>query len=67
MSTTRNPKLTGTERQLVAADFAEFYRAGSSIRALARQTGRSYGGVRRLLLDAGVTLRTRSSARIRTD
>lgn len=62
----RNTTLTGRERLLVARDFADFYNAGSSIRDLAQQTGRSYGNVRRLLLDAGVTLRPRSSARIRT-
>ncbi|WP_439947238.1 helix-turn-helix domain-containing protein [Streptomyces sp. BBFR109] len=67
MSTTRNPALTGKDRRIVAAEFADLYRAGSSIRGIARQTGRSYGCVRYLLLDAGVKLRPRgSSARART-
>jgi helix-turn-helix protein len=64
MSTTRNPPLTGTERAVVAEDFADLYRAGSSIRSIGRQTRRSYGCVRALLLDAGVTLRPRGGPRI---
>ncbi|MFJ5151428.1 helix-turn-helix domain-containing protein [Streptomyces sp. NPDC088353] len=59
MSYGRNPALTGTEREVVAADFADLYRKGNSIRHIARQTGRSYGNVRQLLLDAGVELRSR--------
>lgn len=39
--------------ELVAAH----YRAGASIRALAKLTGYCYGTVRRRLLDYGVTLR----------
>ncbi|MFF7142315.1 helix-turn-helix domain-containing protein [Streptomyces nodosus] len=63
MSTSRNPQLVGTERATVAADFAEFYRNGSSIRAIAEQTGRSYGSVRALLLEADVQLRPRGARR----
>mgnify|MGYP001436628772 CR=1 FL=1 len=39
------------------------YDSGASIRALAQETGRSYGGVHRLLTDAGVTFRSRGGDR----
>ncbi|MEV6833544.1 helix-turn-helix domain-containing protein [Streptomyces sp. NPDC051133] len=67
MRTTRHPAVTGAERRAVAEDLAELYRAGSSIRGIAARTGRSYGCVHQLLLDAGVTLRPRGSARIRSN
>ncbi|MGW2692398.1 helix-turn-helix domain-containing protein [Streptomyces sp. NPDC001296] len=60
-------KLTGDDRTAVAEDLAGLYRGGSSIRGLAERSGRSYGHVRRLLLEAGVTLRPRGSARIRSN
>ena len=63
---TRAPALTGPDRQAYAEDLAELYHAGSSIRGIANRTGRSYGCVHQLLLDAGVKLRPRGSARIRT-
>ncbi|MFD4976267.1 helix-turn-helix domain-containing protein [Streptomyces sp. NPDC058424] len=49
----------GPERDRVAAELKAKYEAGATIRALADQTGRSYGGVHRLLADAGVTFRSR--------
>ncbi|MFD9867510.1 helix-turn-helix domain-containing protein [Streptomyces niveus] len=64
---TRNPAVTGNARLELAEDLASLYRAGSSIRGIAARTGRSYGAVHQLLHDAGVTLRPRGSARIRTD
>ncbi|MET7489379.1 helix-turn-helix domain-containing protein [Streptomyces sp. NPDC005538] len=51
--------LPGPERDKVAADLKTRYEAGTSIRALAEATGRSYGGVHRLLADAGVQFRSR--------
>lgn len=51
--------LPGPERDKVAADLKTRYEAGASIRALAEETGRSYGGVHRLLADAGVQFRSR--------
>jgi predicted transcriptional regulator len=53
---------SGAERDKVAADLKSKYEAGASIRALAEQTGRSYGGVHRLLADAGVMFRSRGGA-----
>lgn len=41
------------------------YQAGSSIRELAEETGRSYGFCNRLLHEANVTLRPRGGARTR--
>lgn len=49
----------GPERDRVAAELKERYEAGASIRALAQETGRSYGGVHRLLADAGAAFRAR--------
>jgi predicted transcriptional regulator len=49
----------GPERDRVAAELKAGYEAGTSIRALAKEAGRSYGGVHRLLADAGVTFRSR--------
>ncbi|WP_406410511.1 helix-turn-helix domain-containing protein [Streptomyces sp. NBC_01614] len=51
----------GPERDRVAALKAR-YEAGTSIRALAEEAGRSYGGVHHLLADAGVTFRSRGGA-----
>lgn len=40
------------------------YRAGHSLTELAGATGRSFGHVRRLLLDAGVAMRPRGGRRM---
>ncbi|MER6076184.1 helix-turn-helix domain-containing protein [Streptomyces sp. NPDC001817] len=52
----------GPERDRVAAELKARYEAGASIRALAAEADRSYGGVHRLLADAGVTFRSRGGA-----
>ncbi|MFE0654628.1 helix-turn-helix domain-containing protein [Streptomyces sp. NPDC059534] len=52
----------GPERDRVAAELKAKYEAGASIRALTQETGRSYGGVYRLLTDAGAALRSRGGA-----
>ncbi|MER7841504.1 helix-turn-helix domain-containing protein [Streptomyces sp. NPDC096040] len=54
--------MPGPERDKVAAELKARYEAGTSIRALAEATGRSYGGVHRLLADAGVAFRSRGGA-----
>lgn len=41
--------MPGPDREKLAADLKNKYDAGASIRALAEETGRSYGGVHRLL------------------
>ncbi|MEU0374920.1 helix-turn-helix domain-containing protein [Streptomyces sp. NPDC006283] len=47
----------------VAQDLKKKYDSGTSIWALAEEKGRSYGGVHRLLADAGVTFRSRGGDR----
>jgi hypothetical protein len=59
---TKGVRVTGEERDRVAADLAKKYERGASIRALAEQTGRSYGFVHRVLTEAGVSLRGRGGA-----
>ncbi|MBD9723492.1 helix-turn-helix domain-containing protein [Streptomyces caniscabiei] len=51
--------LTGNARQTTAQQAADLYAQGCTIRSVARQIGRSYGGTRVLLLEAGVRLRGR--------
>ncbi|MEU0657761.1 helix-turn-helix domain-containing protein [Streptomyces lavendulocolor] len=52
----------GPDRDELAAGLREKYDAGSTVRALAEETGRSYGAVHRLLGEAGVTFRARGGA-----
>jgi hypothetical protein len=54
------------DRAALARYVVERYAAGASLMRLAEDTGRSFGHVRRLLLDAGVTLRPRGGSRPRT-
>jgi predicted transcriptional regulator len=54
--------MPGPARDQVGTELKVQYEAGTSIRALAESTGRSYGGVHRLLADAGVEFRSRGGA-----
>lgn len=63
MATTRTRPLTGDDRRTVARRYAQLYRAGSSIRDIARDTGHSYGLIYRLLSEAGVQFRPRGAQR----
>jgi predicted transcriptional regulator len=54
--------ITGTQREKLATDLKTKYEKGASIRALAEQTGRSYGFVHRVLAETGVQLRGRGGA-----
>lgn len=54
-------RITGDDRTRCRADFAQLYHAGYPIRRIARETHRSYGFVRQILIEAKVTFRTRSS------
>lgn len=54
--------LTGNARQTARDQAAHLYARGCTIRSVARQLGRSYGGTRVLLLEAGVTLRGRGGS-----
>jgi predicted transcriptional regulator len=53
---------SGPDRDKLAAELKAQYEAGASVRSLAESTGRSYGGVHRLLADAGVAFRSRGGA-----
>lgn len=58
----KGARLTGTERNKLATELAEKYKAGNSIRSLAEETGRSYGFVHRILTENEVQLRGRGGA-----
>lgn len=58
----KGSRVTGTDRDKLAADLRKKYDSGSSIRALADATGRSYGFVHRILSESGATLRGRGGA-----
>ena len=58
----KGSRVTGTAREKLASDLKKKYEGGSSIRALAESTGRSYGFVHRMLTEAGVQLRGRGGA-----
>lgn len=53
------PYLKGEARTAAAQQAAALYAQGCTIRSVAQQMGRSYGGARALLLLAKVTLRGR--------
>ncbi|MBL1069155.1 helix-turn-helix domain-containing protein [Streptomyces sp. 7-21] len=58
----KGSRVTGAAREQLAADLRKKYEAGQSIRALAEETGRSYGFVHRMLTEEGVPLRGRGGA-----
>jgi len=58
----KGARVTGNDRSKLATDLKQRYDSGESIRALAAETGRSYGFVHRLLTETGVTLRGRGGA-----
>ena len=58
----RGARITGSERQYLAAELAERYAAGESLRSLAEDTGRSFGFVHGLVKESGVPLRSRGGA-----
>src|SRR5512132_3944679 len=57
----KGSRVTGPAREKLASDLKKKYERGSSIRALAESTGRSYGFVHRMLTESGA-LRSRGSA-----
>ena len=58
----KGQRVTGEERESMAADLAQRYQSGESIRDLAQSTGRSYGFVHRMLTESGTTLRGRGGS-----
>jgi predicted transcriptional regulator len=58
----KGARITGTDRTKLAGELKKKYSQGSSIRALAEETGRSYGFVHRILTENEVSLRGRGGA-----
>ena len=58
----KGSRVTGAERDRLAADLRKKYDAGQSIRTLAAASGRSYGFVHRMLSESGAALRGRGGA-----
>ena len=58
----KGTRVTGGDRDRLAADLKRKYEGGQSIRLLAQAHGRSYGFVHRILSESGATLRGRGGA-----
>ena len=58
----RGTRITGAQRETLAAQYAKKYEAGQSIRKIAETAGRSFGFVHGVLVEHGVTLRGRGGA-----
>jgi hypothetical protein len=58
----KGTRIVGAERTKLASDMRKKYDGGTSIRALADSSGRSYGFVHRVLKESGTKLRGRGGA-----
>jgi hypothetical protein len=58
----KGARITGPARTKLANDLKKSYDKGQSIRDLAREHGRSYGFIHRVLSEAEVSLRGRGGA-----
>ena len=58
----RGTRITGAQRDKLAAEYAKKYESGQSIRKIAENAGRSFGFVHGVLVEHGVTLRGRGGA-----
>ncbi|HUR50797.1 MAG TPA: helix-turn-helix domain-containing protein [Mycobacteriales bacterium] len=58
----KGKRVTGGDRESLTDQLKKKYEGGSSIRALAEETGRSYGFVHRILSESGASLRGRGGA-----
>jgi Helix-turn-helix domain len=58
----KGARITGADRSKLAGELTKKYTSGASIRALAEETGRSYGFIHRILTENDVTLRSRGGA-----
>ena len=58
----KGSRVTGGDRDKLAADLKRKYESGQSIRLLAESSGRSYGFVHRILSESGASLRGRGGA-----
>lgn len=58
----RGARITGAQREELAAQLGRRYAAGESIRSIAEDTGRSFGFVHGLVGESGVGIRSRGGA-----
>ena len=58
----KGSRVTGGDRDTLSEHLRRKYEGGASIRALAEESGRSYGFVHRMLSESGATLRGRGGA-----
>lgn len=58
----KGSRITGEGRDDLAKTLVQRYERGESIRSMADDIGRSYGFVHGVLVEAGVTMRTRGGA-----
>ena len=58
----KGSRVTGGDRDSLAATLKKKYEGGASIRALAEEHSRSYGFVHRILSESGASLRGRGGA-----
>lgn len=58
----KGSRVTGGDRDSLSTRLKTKYEGGASIRALAAESGRSYGFVHRILSESGATLRGRGGA-----
>lgn len=58
----KGKRIAGADRAKLAGSLTKKYAQGASIRALASETGRSYGFVHRILTENEVPLRSRGGA-----
>ena len=57
----KGANITGAERAELAAKIVKKYTDGASVRAIAEETGRSFGFVHRLLAEHEVPMRSRGA------
>jgi hypothetical protein len=55
----KGARITGATRAKLSVDLRKKYDSGKSIRALAEESGRSYGFIHRILSESGAPLRGR--------
>jgi hypothetical protein len=58
----KHDRVIGSARSKLAASLKRKYKNGASIRSLAEETGRSYGFIHRILVEAGVELRAQGGS-----
>lgn len=59
----KGKRVVGEDRDKLKAALKAKYEAGATVRTLHEETGRSYGAIQKLLVEAGVTMRPRGGNR----